>query len=102
MRACIHRDECVCVVSVSGVLCNSQKKTRGVGVSDIKSETNCNGITVEPSKKAGQGRLQFAVRNDLYPMRRGPRCRQNITQDCKCSLQTNPSAQGPRQHSLGR
>jgi hypothetical protein len=23
---CIHRDECVCVVSVSDVLCNSQKK----------------------------------------------------------------------------
>jgi hypothetical protein len=23
---CIHRDECACVVSVSDVLCNSQKK----------------------------------------------------------------------------
>jgi hypothetical protein len=26
LRACIHRDECACVVSVSDVLCNSQKK----------------------------------------------------------------------------
>jgi hypothetical protein len=26
--ACIHRDECACVVSVSDVLCNSKKKHR--------------------------------------------------------------------------
>jgi hypothetical protein len=26
LRACIHRDECACVVSVSDVLCNSKKK----------------------------------------------------------------------------
>jgi hypothetical protein len=27
---CIHRDECACVVSVSDVLCNSQKKQKGM------------------------------------------------------------------------
>jgi hypothetical protein len=26
LRACIHRDECACVVSVSDILCNSKKK----------------------------------------------------------------------------
>jgi hypothetical protein len=25
LRACIHRDKCACVVSVSDVLCNSKK-----------------------------------------------------------------------------
>jgi hypothetical protein len=28
LRACIHRDECACVVSVSDVLCNSKKMNR--------------------------------------------------------------------------
>jgi hypothetical protein len=30
LHACVHRDECACVMSVSDVLCNSQKKVRHI------------------------------------------------------------------------
>jgi hypothetical protein len=35
LRACIHRDECACIVSVSDVLCNSQKKLTIAGSKHI-------------------------------------------------------------------
>jgi hypothetical protein len=61
-RACIHRDECVCVVSVSDVLCNSQKKliswnvrglnaaARSLAVHETIAATPCQLVCLQETK----------------------------------------------------
>lgn len=38
MRACVYRGECVCVVSICVVLCNSNKREKGPA--DFVAQTN--------------------------------------------------------------
>jgi hypothetical protein len=40
LRACIHRDECVCVVSAFNVLCNWQKKKKRMRMQDEFNDQN--------------------------------------------------------------
>jgi hypothetical protein len=61
LRACIHRDECACVVSVSDVLRNSKKNTLQIKKYEwyiIAFALNSNNI-----KQVGNEHDMYSVRN---------------------------------------